>query len=289
MNIYQLKSVFLNQFVALLPVILWRMFLILLLLVSSVIVIRVGRLVITKLIEKQKRFLSPGDGKRLDTLTTILNSVLRYGVYFIAAVAILGYGFGMFQVKDVLNVKTVLAAAGIGGIALGFGAQSLVKDVISGFFILVENQFAVGDVVTIGILAGTVEEMELRVTKIRNYNGELYTIPNGEIKTVTNHTKGNRTAIVDIKVPYDVNVDSAVEAAGKACKMLEQESTVLAEPPQVLGVTEFGDMFYIVRAVAKTVGAEHWAVERELRKKIILCFEQEQLKLGGVMPKADRA
>ncbi len=282
MDIQKLSSGFILRIPELIPQIIWKFFLIVIIFVSSIIIIKAGSFLIRKLIEKQKRFKISGDGKRLDTVSTILGSILRYGVYFIAIVTILT------SVLNVFDIKTVLAAAGIGGVALGFGAQSLVKDIISGFFILAENQFAVGDVVAIGDMTGTVEEMELRVTKIRNFNGELYTIPNGEIKTVTNHTKGNRVAIVDTLVSYDVRIEKAVETIEKACKLLEQESKVLLEPPQVLGVTQFGDTYFVVRAIAKTIGAEHWATERELRAKIMMCFEEEKIRLGGFFPVGDK-
>lgn len=282
MNMQKLYSDFIFKIPELIPQIIWKLFLIVIIFISSIIIIKAGRFIIRKLIEKQKKFKFTGDGKRLDTVSTILGSILRYGVYFIAIVTILT------SVINVFDIKTVLAAAGIGGVALGFGAQSLVKDIISGFFILAENQFAVGDVVTIGDMTGTVEEMELRVTKIRNFNGELYTIPNGEIKTVTNHTKGNRVAIVDTLVSYDVKIEKAVETIEKACKLLGQESKILLEPPQVLGVTLFGDTYFSVRAIAKTIGAEHWVTERELRAKILMCFEEEEIRLGGYFPISDK-
>ena len=282
MNVKQTWVVVLDKFVSSLPGAFGKLLLIILIFISSAIVIKVGKYVINKVIEKQKGFRYYGDTKRLDTLGTILCSMLRYGVYFIAIVTILT------SVLKIFNIGTVLAAAGIGGVALGFGAQSLVKDVISGFFILAENQFSVGDVVTIENLTGTIEEMELRVTKIRNFNGELYIIPNGGIKMVNNQTKGDRMAIVDSKVSYDVNIDSAIKAIGRACELLEKESKVLAEVPQVLGVTEFGETSYVVRAVVKTVGAEHWKTERDLRRNIILCFEEDKIKLGVILTIGDK-
>ncbi len=269
--------------VSYIPELLWKLFLVAVIILASVAITRIGRNIIARLIQRQKGFKFYGDGKRLDTLSTILGSMLIYTVYFVAAVTILT------NVLNLFDINTILTAAGIGGIALGFGAQSLVRDVISGFFILAENQFAVGDVVAIGGMVGTVEEMELRVTRIRNYNGELYIIPNGEIKVVTNHTRGNRLAVVDTRIPYEIDIEKANEVVDKACKLLEQESEVLAEAPQVIGVTELRETYYVVRATAKTMGAEHWAVERELRKKIIACFEEENIKLGIAFPVGDSA
>lgn len=274
---------FFEKTASLLPEVLWRIFLIIVILAVSFVIIKIGTFIITKIIEKQKRFKFYGNGKKLDTINTIMASMLRYGVYFIAGVTILT------NVLKVFNIGTVLAAAGIGGVALGFGAQSLVKDIISGFFILAENQFSVGDIVSIGGLTGTVEEMELRVTRIRNFDGELYIIPNGEIKIVVNHTKGNRLAIVDIKVPYDIKVNDALEISAKVCKLVEQESKVLVEPPQVLGVTELGETNYVVRITAQAIGTEHWSVEREIRRMVLGHFEEEKKKLGVVLPVGEKS
>lgn len=274
MSLHQMWKNFVIRLVELLPVIIWKIFLIILVLVLSAVIIKVGKYLIVKLFEKQKKFKFSVDGKKLDTVSTILCSLLKYGVYFIAGVTILT------SVLQIFDIKTVLTAAGIGGIALGLGAQSIIRDVINGSFILLENQFVVGDIVTINGLTGTVEEMELRVTKIRNFNGEVYIIPNGDIKTVTNHTKRDRIAIVDVKISYRVGLSKTIELIEKACKLLEQESKVLAEHPKVLGIVEFADTYYVVRTIAKTIGSNHWDTERELRSKIMECFEEEGIKLG---------
>jgi small conductance mechanosensitive channel len=149
-------------------------------------------------------------------MATLLNSVLKYTIYIIAALTIMTNIFG-------IKAEAIIVPAGIGGVVLGFGAQSLIKDVISGFFILLENQFSVGDTITIENMNGTVEEIELRITKIRNFNGDLYIIPNGEIKRVTNHTRGNKGAIVDVPVEYREDTSKIMETAKKVCDQIKKE------------------------------------------------------------------
>lgn len=258
------------------PVVIWQIFLVIAIIVVSSLIIRIGRFIITGVIDRQKKFKFISNEKRLDTISTILVSILRYTVYFVAVITILT------SVLNVFDIKTVLAAAGIGGVALGFGAQSLVKDIISGVFILAENQIAVGDIIEISGISGTVEEMELRVVKIRSFNGQLNIISNGDVKNVINHTRGHRMAIVDVKLPYEIQVETAKEVVQLALEMVEKESTTLVEVPQILGVTEFGENYYTLRTIAKTYSGENWANERLIREKILLCTGEANLRLGGL-------
>ncbi len=220
---------------------------------------KLGSMVIRKVFEKQKTFKYGIDSKRVDTMSSLLVSVFRYVVYIVAIITIL---------SDIFELKSVLAAAGIGGIAVGLGAQSLIKDVISGFFILLEDQFAVGDLITVDNMNGTVEVMELRITKLRNFNGDLYIIPNGEIKKLTNHTRGNKTAIIDIPVTYSSDMGKAYEIASDVCSRISGELSTVVEPARVLGITELGKDSANLRLIAKTLPNEHWEVERRIRKLI---------------------
>ncbi|MCR4436739.1 MAG: mechanosensitive ion channel family protein [Clostridiales bacterium] len=235
----------------------------------SMILVKVGRFAIRKLFEKRRAFKYTADNKRLDTMYSLTVSVYRYVIYIIAGVVIL---------SDVLKSSTVLAAAGIGGVALGFGAQSLIKDMLAGFFIIFENQYVVGDLITIDNMNGTVEEMELRVTKIRNYNGDLYIIPNGEIKKVTNHTRGNKAVIVDIPVAYSTDLGKAVDAANRVCTRVSGEFDTIVEPPEVLGITELGKDSMNLRIMARTYPNEQWAVERRIRMLIREEFGRDNLE-----------
>lgn len=237
--------------------------------ILSILLVKLGSFVIKKIFSKQKTFKGFSDKKRLDTMGTLLASVFRYGVYIVAVVVIL---------SDVFQLKSILAAAGVGGIALGFGAQSLIKDIISGFFIIMEDQYAVGDMITIESMTGTVEEMELRVTKLRNFNGDLHIIPNGEIKRVTNHTRGNKAVIVDIPIAYSVDIGKAAEAAERVCDMVSKEFDTIVEPPSVLGITELGKESMNLRIMAKTLPNEQWTVERRIRRLVKEEFGREGLE-----------
>ena len=236
----------------------------------SLLVVKAGSAIIRKIFNKSKHFKGVSANKKADTMASLLSSIFRYAVYIIGLVIIL---------TDVLKMTSVLAAAGIGGIALGFGAQSLIKDLISGFFIVFEDQYAVGDLVTIEGMNGTVEELELRVTKLRNFSGDLYIIPNGEIKKVVNHTRGNRTVVVDIPVAYSSDTEKALEAASRACvQAMKQYGAVIAEEPKVIGITQLGQEAIHLQVVAKTFPNEQWGVERGLRRLIRLEFEKDGIE-----------
>lgn len=237
--------------------------------IVAVIIARIGKLTIRKLFEKQKNFKFKMSDKKLDTMSTLIASVFKYVIYIGAALIIL---------SDILDLKSVLAAAGVGGIAIGFGAQSLIKDTLSGFFILLEDQFAVGDLITIDNMTGTVEHMELRVTRLKNYNGDIYIIPNGEIKKVTNHTRDNKMVIVDIPVAYSASLERVYELARTVCDEVKEEFSVFTEEPSILGVTELGKQGINLRITARTFPNEQWAVERRIRLKIKEAFEKTDIQ-----------
>jgi moderate conductance mechanosensitive channel len=239
-------------------------------LILAVFTVKIGSLFIRKIFEKQKGFKYNIGNKKLDTMSSIIVSIYRYTVYIVAVVTILAAYF---------NMGPVLAAAGVGGIAIGLGAQSLIKDIISGFFIVLEDQYVVGDLITIENMTGIVEEMELRISKLRNFNGDLYTIPNGEIKKVTNHTRGSKAAIVDIPLAYSVDIDKVITAANKVCKAAAEEFEKIVEAPKVQGITEFGKETMNLRIVAKTLPNEQWEVERRIRKLIKDEFSKDMLDL----------
>ena len=237
---------------------------IIVIIILAIIIAKVGRIIIRKFFENQKKFKFKLDDKRLDTMSTLLASIFKYVVYIGAILMIL---------SDILKLQSVLAAAGVGGVAIGFGAQSLIKDTISGFFILLEDQFAVGDLVTINNMMGTVVNMELRVTRLKNYTGDVYIIPNGEIKMVTNHTRDNKMVIVNIPVAYSSNIEKVNELARKVCEEVKDEFSVFTETPTVLGITELGKTNMNLQITARTFPNEQFAVERRIRLKIKESFE----------------
>ena len=240
--------------------------------IVAVIIVKFCKMVIIKFFHTQKNFRYQINDKRADTLSTLLVSFLKYTIFIVTGLTIANSIFG-------INIATILAAAGIGGIAIGFGAQSLVKDVISGFFILLEDQIGVGDSVTIDGMSGDVEEIEMRITKIRHFNGDLFIIPNGEIKKVINHSRGSKTAIVDVKVSYQQNLNKVINVLTKLVQEFADKSKVLVEEPKVLGVIELSTTDITIRVVAKTLPNDYISVERELRKQIKEVFDQEKITI----------
>lgn len=243
--------------------------LIILTFIIAIVIVKIGKLLIRKLFEKQKDFKFKLDEKRIDTMMTLTISIFKYAIYI---------GAIIISLSDILDLKAVLAAAGVGGIAIGLGAQSLIKDTISGFFILLEDQFAVGDLITIDTMTGTVERMELRVTRLKNFTGDVYIIPNGEIKKVINHTRDNKMVIVNIPVAYSSNMAKVNEIAQRVCDEVKEEFSVFTEEPTVLGITELGSNSMNLRITAKTFPNEQWAVERRIRMKIKEAFEANRLE-----------
>jgi small conductance mechanosensitive channel len=194
--------------------------------------------------------------QRIKTGGAILRSVGKAGIAFIAvtmALARLG-----------VNVAPVLASAGILGLAVGFGAQSLVKDVISGFFIIMEDQYGVGDVVEAGGHTGLVERMNLRITQLRSSQGAVITLPNGQITTVVNHSKQWARAVVDVAVPMHVPAAQAIAEVRAAAEGVATSPEVL-EGPEVLGVESLKDDSYAVRVQFKTAPLAQWRVARDFR------------------------
>ena len=210
------------------------------------------------------------DERRIKTIRGLVKSLLRYTLYFVGAIMILSE----------LNVDTrsILAGAGIVGLAIGFGAQNLVRDVITGFFILFEDQFAVGDYVTIAGVTGTVEDMGLRVTKIREATGELHIVANGEIKQVTNMARGAMGVLVEVSVAYDQDLDEATAVIETAAgRVADASREVVLEEPRVLGVSGFGEAGVTLQVFAKVKPMQQWAFGRQLRKAI-----KEALDAAGI-------
>lgn len=181
-----------------------------------------------------------------------------------------------------LDITPLLAGAGVLGLAIGFGAQNLIRDFLAGFFILLENQFRTGDVIKIKEHAGLVEDFNLRRTVLRDLEGAVHIIPNGEITTVTNLSYGWSRVVLDIGVAYKENLDNVFEALKKAAEELKKESVVkqfITEEVQILGVEKFEDSGVTVRLIVKTLPLKQWDVAREFRKKIKEVFDEEKIEI----------
>ena len=207
--------------------------------------------------------------QRVQTLGAVLRSLASIVIYFIASVMALGE----FNV----NLGPLIAGAGIVGVALGFGAQSLVKDFLSGVFMLVEDQYGVGDVVDLGDAVGVVEAVNLRTTQIRDLNGTLWHVPNGEIRRVANKSQEWARAVLDIDVAYDTDINHAMNVIKGVADQLWDEAlphaTVLEEP-QIFGVQAFGPDAVTIRLGVKVEPAEQFATERELRARLKYAFDE---------------
>jgi small-conductance mechanosensitive channel len=210
--------------------------------------------------------------KRGRTISQLLRSV---GKVTIVAIAVL-LTFNVF-----INIAPILAGAGILGLAISFGAQSLVRDIISGFFILLENQFAVGDVIEVAGKSGVVENMSLRVVVLRDLEGTMHVIPNGEIKVVSNKTRGWARAVVDVAVPYTEDVDRVLEIVRDEAALFSngpEWSVQLDGPVEVLGIEELRDNAVVVRTLLKTQPGSQWNVAREFRRRLKKRFDQETVE-----------
>lgn len=210
------------------------------------------------------------NNRRANTIGEVLKKVVKYTLYFV----------GVMMILDMFNINTtsILATAGIGGLAIGFGAQSLVKDIITGFFILLEDQYAVGDYVKIENFEGTVEELGLRATKLRDFSGELHIIPNGMVQIVTNKTRGAMRALVMVSVSYEEDIDKVVKILEKVCADIKSSNDSVLDGPTILGITDLAESSVSITIVAKAKPMEQWSVEREIRKKVKEAFYKEDIK-----------
>lgn len=214
--------------------------------------------------------------QQLRTLSGIIYSVGSTIVFFLTAISILRL-LG-------IDMGPLLASAGIVGLAVGFGAQTLVKDVINGFFILVENQFDVGDVVKITGVQGTVEDMTLRRTTLRDADGTVHTIPNSTITVVSNMTRDWTQIALHISVDYKEDSDRVVrllKEIGAEIRNDERFANSIVADPDVPGIDKIGNNEVDYLMLVRTRPGEQWAISRELRRQIKSCFEKHNIQPGG--------
>ncbi len=219
-----------------------------------------------------------GNGRlqlRVDTLATVAGSLTTAVVWAIAFVVILG----LFDI----SLAPLFAGAGVVGVALGFGAQSVVADFLSGFFMLFEDQYGVGDVVDVGDAAGTVEKFSLRTTTLRDVNGTVWHIPNSEIRRVGNKSQLWSRAVLDIDVAYDTDLRRAEGIIQRVADDLWRDTEFtggdIIDPPEVWGVERLGADGVAIRLVVKTDPAEQWVVGRELRLRIKEALDEAGIEI----------
>lgn len=240
--------------------------------IQSIIVIIVGLLLIkfiAKAINKMAETKN-NEGKSA-TMMTVLKSFTKYAVYFVM----------FFQILVIFNIRieSFLAVAGIGSVAIGFGAQYLVADIITGLFILMEDQFGVGDIISVKGLIGTVESIGVRTIRLRSIDGDVHIIPNSEIKIVTNMSKGFNRAIIDISISHEEDIDKVIKILEDRMKTVADTLANITQEPKILGITEIGEYSVTVRIIADCKAGEKWSCERELRKIIKLCLKEKGIQI----------
>lgn len=211
--------------------------------------------------------------KRGQTLAQLLRS---FGGVTIVIVALL------LSLNLFIDIGPLLAGAGILGLAVSFGAQSLVKDIIAGFFILMENQFAIGDVVELAGKSGGVERMNLRAVQIRDGDGNVHIIPNGQIGVVTNMTKSWSRAVVDVGVDYGSDIDRVIGIFQQESRAFHDDPTWVSRfdgLPEVLGVQALGDSSVVIRTLLRVQPGKQWEVAREFRRRIKLRLDREGIDI----------
>jgi small conductance mechanosensitive channel len=235
------------------------------------IIIRIGKVTIHNIFKIRDRSPLRTSERREETLSKLLDNVLSYVIYFIAIMMILSV-LG-------IDVKALLAGAGIVGLAIGFGAQSLVKDILSGFFIIFEDQFSVGDHIRVGQFEGDVETIGLRTTKIKSWTGELHILPNGSILQVTNFSLNNSVAAIDVAIAYEENIEKAERVIQELLEKLPEQYEDLVKTPELLGVQNLGPTEIVLRVVAETLPMKHFYIARMIRKEIKLKLDENGIEI----------
>lgn len=213
-------------------------------------------------------------GQRLVTLTAVMIMVIRIAVWAIVVLTVMAI-WGIPMTPFVAVAATI-------GVAVGFGAQNLVKDVIAGFFILVEDQFGIGDVVSIAGVSGSVEEITLRTTVLRDLDGNVHHVPNGYIVVASNMTPDFARVVTDVGVSYDTDIDMAIEVILDEITLLANDpdwSKAFLAQPEMLGVNKLNDSAVEIRVLATVITEERWTVKREFNRRIKNRLDAEGIEI----------
>jgi small conductance mechanosensitive channel len=212
--------------------------------------------------------------KREDTLIRIFNGAI--------GIVILLIGLLMILNETGIEIAPLLAGAGIVGLAVGFGGQYLIRDIIAGLFIILENQYRIGDVVNLNTTGGLVEDISLRKTTLRDMNGTVHHIPHGEIKIVSNLSKNFARVNLDIGIAYSSDLKKVIEIINRTGKELAEDDyfrDFIISPPQFLRVDQFADSAIIVKILGDTKPLKQWEISGELRKRIKIAFDREGIEI----------
>lgn len=211
---------------------------------------------------------------RAETIGSVLKSIATWAIWGIALLTVLG--------ELDINLGPLIAGAGVAGVALGFGAQSLVKDFLSGIFMIIEDQYGVGDVIDVGEAVGTVEGLTLRTTRLRSVDGAVWHVPNGEIRRVGNMSQQWSRALLDIEVAYGTDIAharSVIAAVADEVFRAPEWTTKILEQPEIWGVERLGADGIAIRLVLKTKPGEQWPLQREIRARLKDAFDAEGIEI----------
>ncbi|MBT2570972.1 mechanosensitive ion channel family protein [Planococcus sp. ISL-110] len=239
--------------------------------VAAVVLVKVLRVLIRKTFSVRIKGPMLYNERRQQTLSKLLSNVVAYVVYFIAGVSVLS--------TFTIDITGLIAGAGVLGLAIGFGAQNLVRDVITGFFIIFEDQFSVGDYVRIGVAEGTVEEIGLRTTKVKAWTGELFIFPNGTITDVVNFSIHNSIAVVDVNISYESDITRVESLIAEFLDSLQDRYEQIIKPAELLGVQNLTTTEIVVRITAETLPMQHFAVARGMRRDLKDYLDQRGVEI----------
>ena len=239
---------------------------------TVVISLKITYSVVDRIFDGEKTGLEPRDSRRIVTLNHVTKTAARAGIWTLAGLIILG---------QFINVGSLLAVAGVGTLAIGFGAQGIVEDVMSGFVIVFENQFSVGDYVIIDETHyGIVETIGIRTTSIREFNGGLFIIHNGKIDRLVNYSKGHMKAIVEVSIAYEEDVNKVMKILEETCEDLYKNHEELFKTrPEIQGVTRLDPSAVIIRVVCDEDASSKFAAENALRQRIKEVFDEKGIEI----------
>ena len=241
----------------------------------SYLIVFIGKRIIARIFKLRMQSPLKYSERRQQTLLKLSQSVLSYVVYFSAIIGALS--------SLNINVAGLLAGAGIAGLAIGFGAQNLVKDVITGFFIIFEDQFGVGDYVRINTSSaaeGTVTEIGLRTTKIVGTTGEVYIVPNGQITEVVNFSLNNSKAVIDMQVGIEADIEKIENLMTEYLKTLPKQYEELVDVPKLVGVQNVTGTEITIRIVAETKPQQHYGIARIIRRDVKKILEKNGIPMA---------
>ena len=242
--------------------------------ITYIILSRIVRRAVKISVVRDQGMTEEAETKRENTLIRIFNGAIRIIMILIALLMIL---------QEVgIEIGPILAGAGVVGLAVGFGAQYLIRDIITGLFIILENQYRIGDVINIGSEGGVVEDISLRMTTLRDLNGTVHHIPHGEVTRVSNLTKSWSRVNINIGVSYNANIEKVIDVINRTGEKLAEDPQFkdsIISPPKFLRVDEFADSSVVVKILGETKPSKQWEVAGEFRKRIKAEFDREGIEI----------